>query len=291
MQASVRKAVIPAAGLGTRFLPATKSIPKEMLPLVDKPIIQYGVEEIVGSGIPEVVMVTGRGKSAMEDHFDRSFELEHVLQTRQKHELLTIAQYPSKLAQLSYVRQQEARGLGHAVLCAKSCVGHEPFVVLLPDDVIQAERPCVRQLIDVYEQHHASVIALMEVPRDRISAYGVAAAEDLGNGLYRITDLVEKPKAEEAPSNLAIIGRYLLTPEIFNSIEQTGPGAIGEIQLTDGIRHLLRTQPVYGLKFSGTRYDAGDKLGFLQANIAFALHRPEFAKPLRAFLHTLEPGA
>jgi UTP--glucose-1-phosphate uridylyltransferase len=291
MQASVRKAVIPAAGLGTRFLPATKSIPKEMLPLVDKPIIQYGVEEIVGSGIPEVVVVTGRGKSPMEDHFDRSFELEHVLRTRQKHELLAIAQHPPQLAQVSYTRQQEARGLGHAVLCAKSLVGGEPFAVLLPDDVIQAEKPCIRQLLDIYDQHHASVIALMEVPKDRISAYGVVAAEDLGNGLYRITDLVEKPKVEDAPSNLAIIGRYVFTPGIFSSLEQTGPGAIGEIQLTDGIRHLLRTQPVFGLKFQGTRYDAGDKLGFLQANVAFALQRPEFAGQLKEFIRTLELGA
>jgi UTP--glucose-1-phosphate uridylyltransferase len=222
----------------------------------------------------------------MEDHFDRSFELEHVLRTRQKHELLAIAQHPSQLAQVSYTRQQEARGLGHAVLCAKSLVGGEPFAVLLPDDVIQAEKPCIRQLLDIYDQHHASVIALMEVPKDRISAYGVVAAEDLGNGLYRITDLVEKPKVEDAPSNLAIIGRYVFTPGIFSSLEQTGPGAIGEIQLTDGIRHLLRTQPVFGLKFQGTRYDAGDKLGFLQANVAFALQRPEFAQPLREFLRS-----
>ncbi|MCX6596042.1 MAG: UTP--glucose-1-phosphate uridylyltransferase [Acidobacteria bacterium] len=254
MQVSVRKAVIPAAGLGTRFLPATKSIPKEMLPLVDKPIIQYGVEEIVDSGIPEVVIITGRGKSPMEDHFDRSFELEHVLRTRQKHELLAIAQHPSQLAQVSYTRQQEARGLGHAVLCAKPLVGDEPFAVLLPDDVIQAATPCIRQLLDIHDQYQASVIALMEVPKDRISAYGVVAAEDLGNGLYRITDLVEKPKMEDAPSNLAIIGRYVFTP-------------------------------------AGTRYDAGDKLGFLQANVAFALQRPEFAGPLKEFLRTQDWGA
>lgn len=290
MQDSVRKAVIPAAGLGTRFLPATKSIPKEMLPLVDKPIIQYGVEEIAGSGIPEVVIVTGRGKSPMEDHFDVSFELEHVLRTRQKTDLLALAEHAAHLARISYVRQKEARGLGHAVLCAKQLVGHQPFAVLLPDDVVQADQPCLRQLLNVYEQHHACVLALMEVPQDRISAYGVVAGEALGNGLYRITDLVEKPKAADAPSNLAIIGRYILTPEIFASLEQTGPGAIGEIQLTDGIRHLLRSQPVYGLKFEGTHYDAGDKLGFLQANVAFALRRPEFAGPLKEFLRGLELG-
>jgi UTP--glucose-1-phosphate uridylyltransferase len=288
----VRKAVFPAAGLGTRFLPATKSSPKEMLPLVDKPIIQYGVEEALHSGIQNMIIVTGRGKSAIEDHFDVSFELEHTLESKGKKDMLASVRAISDMIDVSYVRQKEALGLGHAVLRSKELVGNEPFAVVLADDVIDSEVPCIRQLIDVYEFYGASVLALMEVPKDKISAYGVVDAEPVPhNGaqdrLYRIHNLVEKPKAEDAPSNLAIIGRYILTPEIFASIEATGPGAIGEIQLTDGLKHLLRSRPIYGFKFDGTRYDAGDKLGFLKATVEFALKRPDLGVPFREYLKGL----
>src|SRR5450432_549774 len=238
----VRKAVFPAAGLGTRFLPATKAQPKEMLPLVDKPLIQYGVEEALQSGIQNIIIVTGRGKSAIEDHFDVSFELENMLESRNKKDLLAIVRNVSDMIDVAYIRQKEALGLGHAVMRASELVGNEPFCVVLADDVIEAEVPCIRQLLDVYEFFNAPVLAVMEVPNDKISAYGVVAAEPiLHNGVrdrvYRINDLVEKPKAADAPSNLAIIGRYVLTPEIFRSLEAVEPGSGGEIQLTDGLKH------------------------------------------------------
>ncbi len=292
MISKVRKAVFPAAGLGTRFLPATKASPKEMLPLVDKPIIQYGVEEALHSGIQNMIIVTGRGKSAIEDHFDVSFELEHVLESKGKKEMLSAVRAISDMIDVSYVRQKEALGLGHAVLRAKELVGNEPFAVVLADDVIDSDVPCIRQLIDIYEFYGASVVALMEVPRDQISNYGVVDAEPVPhNGtkdrLFRIRNLVEKPKAEDAPSNLAIIGRYVLTPEIFTSLEETPPGAIGEIQLTDGLRHLLRTRPIYGFRFDGQRYDAGDKLGFLKATVEFALKRGDLGGPFRQYLKGL----
>ncbi len=289
MISKVRKAVFPAAGLGTRFLPATKASPKEMLPLVDKPIIQYGVEEALHSGIQNMIIVTGRGKSAIEDHFDVSFELEHTLESKGKKEMLSAVRAISDMIDVSYVRQKEALGLGHAVLRAKELVGQEPFAVVLADDVIDSDVPCIRQLIDVYEFYGASVVALMEVPRDQISNYGVVDAEPVPhNGtkdrLFRIRNLVEKPKADDAPSNLAIIGRYILTPEIFTSLEETPPGAIGEIQLTDGLRHLLRSRPIYGFRFDGQRYDAGDKLGFLKATVEFALKREDLGGPFREYL-------
>lgn len=289
MIAKVRKAVFPAAGLGTRFLPATKSSPKEMLPLVDKPLIQYGVEEAMHSGVQNIIIVTGRGKSAIEDHFDVSFELEHLLESRNKKDLLASVRNISDMIDVSYVRQKEALGLGHAVLRAKELVGPEPFTVVLSDDIIDSEIPCVRQLLDVHEYYGASVVALMEVPREAISAYGVVDAEPVShNGsrdrLFRIRNMVEKPKAEDAPSNLAIIGRYVLTPDIFQSLERIEPGSGGEIQLTDGLRHLLRSRPVYGLKFEGTRYDAGDKLGFLKATVEFALKRQDLGGPFREYL-------
>ena len=285
----VRKAVFPAAGLGTRFLPATKAQPKEMLPLVDKPLIQYGVEEAMRSGIQNIIIVTGRGKTAIEDHFDKSFELEQMLESRNKTELLKSIRDISDMIEVSYVRQKEALGLGHAILRAKELVGPEPFAAVLSDDVIDSERPCLRQLLDVYEYFGASVLALMEVPPDSISAYGVVEAEPVSHDgtqdrLYRIHNLVEKPKRGEAPSNLAIIGRYVLTPEIFTSLEAIPPGAGGEIQLTDGLRHLLRNRPIYGLRFEGTRYDAGDKLGFLKATVEFALKREDLGGPFRAYL-------
>jgi UTP--glucose-1-phosphate uridylyltransferase len=288
----VRKAVFPAAGLGTRFLPATKAMPKEMLPLVDKPLIQYGVEEVMHSGVQNIIIVTGRGKSSIEDHFDVSFELEHLLESRGKKEMLQAVRSISDMIDVSYVRQKEALGLGHAVLRAKELVGHEPFSVVLSDDVIDSDIPCMRQLLDVYDYFGASVLALMEVPVENISAYGVVDAEPVAhNGsrdqLFRIRNLVEKPKAADAPSNLAIIGRYVLTPEIFQSIESVQPGSGGEIQLTDGLRHLLRNRPIYGLKFEGTRYDAGDKLGFLKATVEFALKRHDLGSPFREYLKTV----
>ena len=292
MITKVRKAVFPAAGLGTRFLPATKAQPKEMLPLVDKPLIQYGVEEAVHSGVQNIIIITGRGKTSIEDHFDKSFELEHLLETRGKREMLEDVRGISDMIDVSYVRQKEALGLGHAVLRAKEIVGQEPFAVVLSDDVIEAETPCIRQLLDIYEYFGASVLALMEVPGDAISAYGVVDAEPVEhNGardrLFRIRSMVEKPKPSEAPSNLAIIGRYILTPEIFTSLESIPPGSGGELQLTDGLRHLLRNRPVYGLKFEGTRYDAGDKLGFLKATVEFALKRHDLGQPFREYLQSL----
>ncbi len=292
MTPRVRKAVFPAAGLGTRFLPATKAQPKEMLPLVDKPLIQYGVEEALHSGIQNIIIVTGRGKSSIEDHFDVSFELEQLLESKNKTEMLSMVRGISDMIDISYVRQKEALGLGHAVLRAKELVGNEPFAVVLSDDIIASETPCIRQLLDVYEFYGASVLALMEVPKDQISAYGVVDAElisDNGreNRLYRIRNMVEKPKPADAPSNLAIIGRYILTPEIFHCVESIEPGSGGEIQLTDALKYMLRNRPIYGLKFEGTRYDAGDKLGFLRATVEFALNRHDLGQPFREYLKTL----
>ena len=293
MPAKVRKAVFPAAGLGTRFLPATKSMPKEMLCLVDKPIIQYGVEEAVESGIESIIIVTGRGKSAIEDHFDISFELESVLQARGKKEALQVARGVAEIANVSYIRQREPLGLGHAVLRAAELVGPEPFACILPDDVIDASPPCVRQLLDVYEAFDAPVLAVMEVAPENISSYGAIDAEPVPfrgttDRLFRIRDMVEKPKASDAPSNLAIIGRYVLTPDIFTAIAGVQPGAGGEIQLTDGIKQLLRDRPVYAYRFEGDRYDAGDKFGFLQATVALAAKRPDLGPRFREFLDSLK---
>ncbi len=293
MPAKVRKAVFPAAGLGTRFLPATKAQPKEMLPIVDKPIIQYGVEEALHSGIQNIIIVTGRGKSAIEDHFDVSFELENLLETRNKKELLAIVRNISDMINVSYIRQKEALGLGHAVLRAMELVGQEPFAVVLADDVIEAETPCLRQLLDVYNFFSSPVLAVMEVPRENISAYGCIDAEPVthhhtNDRVFRIRDLVEKPKASDAPSNLAIIGRYVLTPDIFDSVQSINPGSGGEIQLTDAMKHLLRSRPIYAYRFDGTRYDAGDKLGFLKATVEYALRRPDLGGPFREYLKGLK---
>lgn len=293
MLAKVRKAVFPAAGLGTRFLPATKAMPKEMLPLVDKPLIQYGVEEAIHSGISNMIIVTGRGKTAIEDHFDVSFELEQLLESRGKRDLLSVVRDVSDMIDVSYIRQKEALGLGHAVLRARELVGPEPFAVVLSDDVINAETPCLRQLLDIHEFFAAPVLAVMEVPQESLSSYGVVDADPIShNGskdrLFRIRDMVEKPKATEAPSNLAIIGRYVLTPEIFDCIAQVEPGSGGEIQLTDGLKQLLRSRPVYAYRFEGTRYDAGDKLGFLKATVEFALQRHDLGELFRAYLKNLK---
>jgi UTP--glucose-1-phosphate uridylyltransferase len=291
----VRKAVFPAAGWGTRFLPATKALPKEMLPLVDKPVIQYAVEEAVAAGIEQVIIVTSSLKRAMEDHFDLSIELERLLEDRGEIEKLRQVRKISDLAQIAYVRQKEQLGLGHAILMAKDLIGHEPFAVLLPDDVVVADRPCIGQLIHAYEQTHSSVVAVMQVPADEVSRYGIVAAEaDAshldGGRLRRMTRIVEKPSPADAPSNLAVIGRYVLTPKIFEKLEQTQRGAAGEIQLTDAIEALMAEQSVYTYEFEGTRYDCGTTMGWLQATVDLALQRPDLATEFRAHLRTLDVG-
>ena len=287
---TVRKGVFPAAGLGTRFLPATKSQAKEMLPVVDKPAIQYVVEEAVRAGIEDLLIVTGRGKRTIEDHFDPAFELEYYLNDRGKMDELAQIKTISELASVCYVRQKEPLGLGHAILCARSLVGDEPFGVFLGDDIIGfADSPCMRQLLDVFERHRGSVIAVERVPRDRIHQYGVIAGRPIadagGARVYEISDLVEKPRAEEAPSDLAIIGRYVLTPDIF--LAETAPDRRGEIQLTDGLRRLRQRRPMYAVEFEGKRFDTGDKLGFLKATVEFALARPDLADDFRAYLKGL----
>ena len=290
MPMRVRKAVFPAAGLGTRFLPATKAQPKEMLPLVDKPIIQYGVEEAVAAGCDQIIIVTGRGKQAIEDHFDVSYELEKMLEERGKTDLLQIVRQISDLIHIAYVRQKEALGLGHAVLTARELVGNEPFAVLLADDVIDAEVPCLKQLMNVFEKVQCSVLATQVVEGPGISAYGVLDAKPVpgSNGkLYEVSNLVEKPRAEDAPSNLAVIGRYILTPTVFETLSDLKAGAGGELQLTDGLRALLQKEKIYGYVFEGKRHDTGDKLGFLKATVEFALKRPDLGEPLRQYLKTL----
>jgi UTP--glucose-1-phosphate uridylyltransferase len=289
----VRKAVFPAAGWGTRFLPATKAQPKEMLPLVDKPIIQYGVEEAVAAGIEQIIIVTSTHKGAIEDHFDLNLELERVLEEKGEIELLRQVRHISDLAQLAYVRQKEQLGLGHAVLMAKDLIGHEPFAVILPDDVVVADRPCIGQLIHAYHQTHGSVVAVMEVPPEETSRYGVIAGEPVDESinhgrLRRLTALVEKPDPEAAPSNLAIIGRYVLTPKIFDKLEQTPRGAGGEIQLTDAIQALMEEQGVYGYEFEGTRYDAGTTMGWLKASVELSLQRPDLESEFRSYLKGLD---
>ncbi|HZU34153.1 MAG TPA: UTP--glucose-1-phosphate uridylyltransferase GalU [Candidatus Angelobacter sp.] len=292
MKMRVRKAVFPAAGLGTRFLPATKAQPKEMLPLVDKPIIQYGVEEAIAAGCDQIIIVTGRGKTSIEDHFDVSYELEKMLEERGKTDLLAIVRQISDMIHVAYVRQKEAMGLGHAVLMARELVGNEPFAVLLADDVIDGQKPCLKQMIEVFEESQCSILATQEVNGPAISSYGVLDAQQIEgkyNGrAYDVRSMVEKPKLEEAPSNLAIIGRYILTPTIFETLERTPLGAGGELQLTDGIRGLLsKGEKVYGYTFEGKRHDAGDKLGFLKATVEFALKRSDLGPPFADYLRTL----
>jgi UTP--glucose-1-phosphate uridylyltransferase len=292
MTMRVRKAVFPAAGLGTRFLPATKAQPKEMLPLVDKPIIQYGVEEALASGCDQIIIVTGRGKQAIEDHFDVSYELERMLQDRKKTDLLEIVRHISDLIHVAYVRQKEALGLGHAVLTARELVGNEPFAVLLADDVIDADPPCLKQMIDVFEQMQCSVLATQMVEGKAISAYGVLDVEPvpgkLKGRLYEISNMVEKPRPEDAPSHLAIIGRYILTPAVFETLSEIQAGAGGELQLTDGMRLLLKKEKMYAYVYEGKRHDTGDKLGFLKATVEFALKRPDLGQAFREYLKTLK---
>ncbi len=289
MAQKVRKAVFPAAGLGTRFLPATKSLPKEMLPIVDKPIIQYGVEEALAAGCDQIIIVTGRGKSAIEDHFDVSYELEKMLEERKKTELLTVVRQISDMIHIAYVRQKEALGLGHAVLMARELVGNEPFAVLLADDVIDSDVPCLKQMIEMYEQTGCSILATQEVNGPNISQYGVLDAKPVNGNprLFEVANMIEKPRMEEAPSNLAIIGRYILTPTIFEMLDRTPLGAGGELQLTDGIRLLLQREKIYGYRFEGKRHDAGDKLGFLKATVEFALKRSELKDDFREYLKGL----
>ena len=285
---TVRKAVFPAAGLGTRFLPATKAQPKEMLPLVDKPIIQYGVEEAVASGLDQIILVTGRGKNAIEDHFDVSIELETFLEARGKHDQLEEIRKITNLFNVAYVRQGEPLGLGHAVLVARPLVGDEPFAVILADDVIDAEPPALAQMLAVFREVEGPVILVERVPKEHASRYGIIAAEPVREGVYRVTDMVEKPPVEEAPSELAIIGRYVLTPDIFDALEETRTGSGGEIQLTDAMKRLLATRPLYACEVTGTRHDTGNKLGYLKAVVYFAMKRPELAGPLREYLKSID---
>lgn len=287
MANKIRKAVFPAAGLGTRFLPATKASPKEMLPLVDKPLIQYSVEEAVASGIESILIVTGRDKTAIEDHFDISFEMEQMLKERGKDDLLRDVHAVSEIARISYTRQKQALGLGHAIYQAKDFAGSEPFAALLADDIVDSEVPALKQMIDVYEKYDAPVIATMQVAGEAISRFGVIDAEEVEPNVFRIRDMVEKPPFAEAPSDLAIIGRYIFTPDIFDAIEQTKPGSGGEIQITDAMRILLKERPFYALKLDGVRHDAGDKLGFLIATVEFALKRDDLGSDFREYLKSL----
>ena len=288
MAGTIRKAVFPAAGLGTRFLPATKAQPKEMLVLVDKPVIQYGVEEAVQSGVSNIVIVTGRGKNAIEDHFDVAVELESYLEQRGKTSLLEEIRKITQLINVSYVRQGEPLGLGHAVLVTQNLIGDEPFAVILGDDVIDATPPALKQMIDVFARVDGPVLAVERVPAEQVSNYGVVkvdeSAGNLGHGVYRVADLVEKPRREDAPSNLAIIGRYILTPDIFPSLAATASDRTGEIQLTNGLRDLLRSRPIYAYEIDGVRHDTGNKLGFLKALVYFAMRRPDLAEPFRKYL-------
>jgi UTP--glucose-1-phosphate uridylyltransferase len=288
MKQKIRKAVFPAAGLGTRFLPATKSSPKEMLPLVDKPLIQYVVEEAVASGVESILIVTGRDKSPIENHFDISFEMEEVLKGRGKSEMYEQIRNVSELARISYTRQKQALGLGHAIYQAKDFVGDEPFAVLLADDIVDSEKPALKQMVEVFEKYQAPVIATMQVEGPAISRFGVIDAEEIEPNVFKIKDMVEKPKFEDAPSDLAIIGRYIFTPEIFAAIENTTAGAGGEIQITDAMRLLHKEQPFYAVKLDGVRHDAGDKLGFLIATVEFALKREDLGEDFREYLRSLK---
>ncbi|MBX3281467.1 MAG: UTP--glucose-1-phosphate uridylyltransferase GalU [Acidobacteria bacterium] len=288
MADKIRKAVFPAAGLGTRFLPATKASPKEMLPLVDKPLIQYSVEEAVAAGVESLLIITGRDKTAIENHFDISFELEELLREKNKAELFEQVRAISDIARISYTRQKQALGLGHAIYQAKDFVGDEPFAALLADDVIDAERPALAQMIDVYERYDAPVIATMQVEGEAISRFGVIDADEVEPGVFRIKGMVEKPAYKDAPSDLAIVGRYIFTPDIFAAIEETQPGSGGEIQITDAMAKLLAKRPFYAVRLEGTRHDAGDKLGFLIATVAYALKRPDLGQAFREHLRSLD---
>lgn len=294
----IRKAIIPAAGLGTRFLPATKAQPKEMLPIVDKPAIQYIVEEAIASGVEDIIIVTGKHKRAIEDHFDKSFELEHLLEDTGKRELLDMVQSISNLADIHYIRQKEPLGLGHAIWCARKFIGNEPFAVLLGDDLIQSETPALKSMIELYEKHRTSVIGALEVPMDEVDRYGIispaatsvdskAIGDGSTGGALKIQDLVEKPQPDKAPSNLAVIGRYIIEPEVFAILEHSKPGKGGEIQLTDALRVMNQQKQMIAYRLQGERYDIGDKFGYMKATVDFALHRPDLGDKVRDYLRAL----
>ena len=283
----IRKAIIPAAGLGTRFLPATKAQPKEMLPIVDKPTIQYIVEEAINSGIEDIIIVTGRSKRSIEDHFDKSFELEKTLEEAEKFDLLKIARDVSDIANIYYIRQKEPKGLGHAVLAAKSFIGNEPFAVMLGDDVVASQTPCLKQLINCYDKYKASVIGVQKVDWEEVNKYGIIKGENIEERIYRVKDMVEKPKKEAAPSNIAILGRYIITPRVFDFLETQTPGAGGEIQLTDALEKLAQEEEMYAFDFRGKRYDVGNKMGFLSATVEFALRRDDLKVEMKDYLEYL----
>ena len=284
MSQTVRKAIIPAAGLGTRFLPATKAQAKEMLPIVDKPTLQYIIEEAIESGIEEILIVTGRNKKSIEDHFDRSVELELELEQKGKTAMLEMVQDISNMVNIHYIRQKEPKGLGHAIHCAKSFIGNEPFAVLLGDDIVDASTPCLKQMIDAYDEYKTTVLGVQEVARENVDKYGILDVKHIEDRVYKVKDMVEKPSIEEAPSNIAILGRYIITPEIFNILENQAPGKGGEIQLTDALQTLATKEAIYAYNFEGRRYDVGDKLGFLEATVDFALKRPELRDEFIEFL-------
>ncbi|ERI90780.1 UTP--glucose-1-phosphate uridylyltransferase [Clostridiales bacterium oral taxon 876 str. F0540] len=283
----VKKAIIPAAGLGTRFLPATKAQPKEMLPIVDKPTIQYIIEEAVASGIEEILIITGRNKRAIEDHFDKSVELEQELESHGKEELLSMVKDITNMVNIHYIRQKEPKGLGHAISCAKTFVGREPFAVMLGDDVVDSKVPCLKQLIDCYTEYKTTILGVQEVPMSDVSKYGIVKGMHIEDRVYKVKDLVEKPKEEEAPSNIAILGRYIITPQIFDILDNTAPGKGGEIQLTDALRTLIQSEAMYAYNFEGRRHDVGDKLGFLEATVEFALKREDLQRPFLEYLLTI----
>jgi UTP--glucose-1-phosphate uridylyltransferase len=285
---SIKKAIIPAAGLGTRFLPATKAQPKEMLPIVDKPTIQYIIEEAVASGIEDILIITGRNKRAIEDHFDKSFELEMTLEEKGKKELLKMVQDISNMVNIHYIRQKEPKGLGHAIHCAKSFIKDEPFAVLLGDDIVDSKtKPCLKQLIDVYNEYNTTILGVQEVPEKDVNKYGIVEGMHIEDGVYKVKNLVEKPAIDKAPSNVAILGRYIITPEIFEILENTKPGAGGEIQLTDALKELATRQAMYAYVFEGRRYDVGNRLGFLEATVEFALKRDDLRNDFKKYLENL----
>ncbi len=286
----VKKAIIPAAGLGTRFLPATKSQPKEMLPIVDKPTIQYIVEEAVASGIEQILIITGRNKKSIEDHFDKSVELEKELEEKNKTDLLEIVKGISSLAEVYYIRQKEPKGLGHAIYCAKTFVGNEPFAVMLGDDIVDSKTPCLKQLLDCYSEYKTSILGVQPVPNSDVSKYGIVTPLKIEDNVYKVKGLVEKPKLEDSPSNIAILGRYIITPKIFEVLENTTPGVNGEIQLTDALKTLMRDEAIYAYSFEGRRYDVGDKLGYLQATVDFALKRPELRDGFMEYMKNIVEG-
>jgi UTP--glucose-1-phosphate uridylyltransferase len=280
----VHKAIIPAAGLGTRFLPATKAQPKEMLPIVDKPTIQFIVEEAVASGIEDIIIVTGRNKRAIEDHFDKSYELEEVLEKTNKEELLTLVRDISNLVNIHYIRQKEPKGLGHAIYCAKAFIGNEPFAVLLGDDIVKSDVPCLKQLIDIYDKYKTTVLGVQRVPQEDVSKYGIVAGRQVDDRVFKVTDMIEKPEIDEAPSNIAILGRYIISPSIFSYLENVSPGKNGEIQLTDALKDMMHHETMYAYDFIGRRYDVGNKMGFLQATVEFALDRDDLRDEFSSWL-------